>query len=293
MTKKILIFCLGMMFLLTSCTKSPSDEKNAVYIHKAEQQEEQQKEEKEQETEETQADIKEDIQTEGEEVEAVQEQPEEPAQTTNGKVVVIDPGHSSVITGETEPIGPGASERKPADAIGTSGTITGIPEYELTLAVSQKLKEELENRGYIVAMTRESSDVPVSCIQRAEVANQLQADVFLRIHANGSESTQAEGAMTICTTPNNPYAPQLYAQSRELSDCVIQELCTATGCENDGVWEIDTMSGNNWSQVPVTIVEMGYMTNPQEDELMATEEYRNKMVQGIANGVDLYLGIGK
>lgn len=293
MTKKILIFCLGMMFLLTSCTKASSDEKNVVDTHKAEQQEEQQKEEKEQETEEIEPGIKEEIQTEGEEVEAVQEQPEEPAQTTNGKVVVIDPGHSSVITGETEPIGPGASERKPADAIGTSGTITGIPEYELTLAVSQKLKDELESRGYTVAMTRESSDVPVSCVQRAEVANQLQADVFLRIHANGSESAQAEGAMTICTTPNNPYAPQLYTLSRELSDCIIQEFCTATGCENDGVWETDTMSGSNWSQVPVTIVEMGYMTNPQEDELMATEEYRNKMVQGIANGVDLYLGIGK
>lgn len=293
MTKKILIFCLGMMFLLTSCTKASSDEKNTVDAHKAEQQEEQQKEEKEQEAEEIQPDIKEEMQTEGEETETVQEQPEEPAQTTNGKVVVIDPGHSSVITGETEPIGPGASERKPADAIGTSGTITGIPEYELTLAVSQKLKDELESRGYTVAMTRESSDVPVSCVQRAEVANQLQADVFLRIHANGSESVQAEGAMTICTTINNPYAPQLYTQSRELSDCIIQEFCTATGCENDGVWETDTMSGSNWSQVPVTIVEMGYMTNPQEDELMATEEYRNKMVQGIANGVDLYLGIGK
>ena len=179
MTKKILIFCLGMMFLLTSCTKSSSDEKNAVDIHKAEQQEEQQKEEKEKKAEEIQPDIKEEIQTEGEEIEAVQEQPEEPAQTTNGKVVVIDPGHSSVITGETEPIGPGASERKPADAIGTSGTITGIPEYELTLAVSQKLQDELESRGYTVAMTRESSDIPVSCVQRAEVANQLQADVFL------------------------------------------------------------------------------------------------------------------
>lgn len=293
MTKRILIFCLGMMFLLTSCTKAPSGEKNTVDIHKAEQQEEQRKEEEEREAEEIQPDIKEEMQTEGEEVEIVQEQPEEAAQTTNGKVVVIDPGHSSVITGETEPIGPGASERKPADAIGTSGTITGIPEYELTLAVSQKLRDELESRGYTVAMTRESSDVPVSCVQRAEVANQLQADVFLRIHANGSESTQAEGAMTICTTPNNPYVPQLYTQSRELSDSIIQELCTATGCENDGVWETDTMSGNNWSQVPVTIVEMGYMTNPQEDELMATEEYRNKMVQGIANGVDLYLGIRK
>lgn len=206
------------------------------------------------------------------------------------EIVVLDPGHSSVVIDEMEPLGPGSSEQKAADTSGTSGVSTGIPEYELTLTVSQKLKSELENRGYTVVLTRDSNDVPMSCVQRATVANDADADAFVRIHANGIDDSSVQGAMTICITEQNPFYPELYPQSRALSDDIINELCKAAGCENDGVWETDSMSGNNWSEIPATIVEMGYMTNPEEDQLMASEEYQNKMVQGIANGIDVYFG---
>ena len=218
------------------------------------------------------------------------EKEETPEQKTRTQTVVLDPGHSSVVASGTEPLGPGSTENKAADTSGTSGTVSGLTEYELNLTVSQKLRTELQNRGYTVLMTRESNDVPVSCIERADVANNSDADAFVRIHANGSEDSSAKGAMTICITPDNPFYPALYEQARALSDCIINNLSEVTGCENDGVWETDSMSGNNWSQVPATIVEMGYLTNPDEDALMATDDYQNKIVKGIADGIDQYFG---
>ena len=218
------------------------------------------------------------------------EKEETPEQKTRTQTVVLDPGHSSVVASGTEPLGPGSTENKAADTSGTSGTVSGLTEYELNLTVSQKLRTELQNRGYTVLMTRESNDVPVSCIERADVANNSDADAFVRIHANGSEDSSAKGAMTICIAPGNPFYPALYEQARALSDCIINNLSEVTGCENDGVWETDSMSGNNWSQVPATIVEMGYMTNPDEDALMATDDYQNKIVKGIADGIDQYFG---
>ena len=114
------------------------------------------------------------------------------------------------------------------------------------------------------------------------------ADAVIRIHANGSTNASVSGAETVCITKNNPYCPGTYAKSRALSDAVLTEFCKATGAKKRSVWETDTMTGLNWSQVPVTILEMGYMSNQNEDLTMATASYQKKMVLGTANGIDAY-----
>lgn len=210
--------------------------------------------------------------------------------TPNGYIVCIDPGHQSFdidMSGE-EPIGPGASETKAKSTSGTTGAYTGLPEFQLNLDVALKLKVMLEQRGYTVVMTRTGNDVSISNKERAEFAAEQGADIFVRLHANGEDTNTSSGALTMAPSPENPYVSYLSSDSVLLAQCILDAYCDATGFTNLGVQYYDNMSGINWSSVPVTIIEMGFMTNEQDDTQMSNSDFQYTMAQGIADGIDAY-----
>lgn len=214
---------------------------------------------------------------------------EEPA--ANSHVVVIDPGHQGRGDSSTEPNGPGSSTMKARVTGGTHGTTTGVYEYQLTLVISQQLQAELENRGYTVYMTRTSHDVNISNMERAQYATSVGGEIAVRIHANGVDNASVSGALALAPSYSNPYIAYLSDSSWNLSKCILDAYCAATGMRNQGVSTSDTMTGINWSTVPVTILEMGYMTNPTDDVNMEDPAYQARMVQGIADGIDAYFGL--
>ena len=209
---------------------------------------------------------------------------------TGEHIIGIDPGHQSesIDMSAQEPNGPGSSEMKAKCTSGTQGTYSGVPEYQLNLEVSLQLKDELEQRGYQVVMTRTDNETAISNMERAQYAAAQGAEIYVRIHANGDDSHTASGALTMSPSQNNPYIPQLFEQSDRLSRCIIDSYCAATGFQNLGIQYTDTMTGINWSTVPVTILEMGFMTSQNDDLKMNDAEFQKTMVQGIANGIDSY-----
>ena len=215
-------------------------------------------------------------------------QPKTVTANTTG-IIVIDAGHQGKGNSSLEPIGPGATTLKPKVAAGTTGVSTKIPEYQLTLTVSMKLKSALIAQGYQVLMIRESHDVNISNKERAEFANNANADLFIRIHANGSNDTTIHGVLTACQTEQNPYCSSQYPSSYRLSQSVVNHMAAFTGAKNRGVWKTDIMTGINWCTVPSTIVEMGFMSNPEEDQQMSNNDYQDKMVQGMVNGINEYM----
>lgn len=205
------------------------------------------------------------------------------------KVIVIDAGHQAKGNNAKEPIGPGAKTKKAKVTTGTKGKWSKKKESEITLEVAKKLQKELVARGYKVIMVRTKQNVNISNKQRADIANKAKADAFIRLHCDSINNSSVHGAHTIAPTSKNKYvSKKVKTSSQKLSKSVINSFCKTTKAKNRGVSYRDDMSGINWCKVPVTIIEMGFMSNKKEDKLLASSSYQKKCVKGIANGIDNY-----
>jgi N-acetylmuramoyl-L-alanine amidase len=211
-------------------------------------------------------------------------------EASNGHKVGIDAGHqgSWVDMSALEANAPGSSTMKARCTTGTTGNYTGLEEYQLNLNVSLKLRDILVSRGYEVVMTREDNDANISNSERAQLMTQEGAEICVRVHANSSTDTSVSGALTMCPSSSNPYVGSLYDDCYRLAQAVLDSYCSATGIGNRGISITDDMTGFNWSTIPVTIIEMGFMSNQSDDTTMADEEFQEVMAEGIANGIDVY-----
>lgn len=242
-----------------------------------------------------QTEAKTEVQTETqtEEVSETVTETETESQTAeNGHVVAIDPGHqgSWVDMSAQEPSAPGSSETKAKATTGTQGRYTGVPEYQLNLDISLALQKELENRGYRVVMTRTDNDTAISNAERALKAYDEGGEIYVRIHANGSDDGSVSGALGMTPSYDNAYVSDLAGDSYRLTECILNAYCEKTGFANLGIQYHDDMTGINWSKIPVMILEMGFMTNEHDDTAMQDAQMQISMVNGIADGIDQYFG---
>jgi N-acetylmuramoyl-L-alanine amidase len=210
---------------------------------------------------------------------------------TTRPLVVLDPGHDLRANSDTEPIGPGSSTRKIKDGGGTHGVVSGLREADLNLAVALRLRSLLERAGIEVAMTRtRTAGTSVGNVARARIANRAHARLFLRIHADGSTDPSARGTHTLYPALRRGWTDDVYAQSREAAGIVQRALSSSLGFPDRGLQERSDFTGFNWADVPVILVEMGFMTNPTDDRLLATRAYQRRAALGLCRGTLRFLG---
>ncbi|MDP2182298.1 MAG: N-acetylmuramoyl-L-alanine amidase [Actinomycetota bacterium] len=216
--------------------------------------------------------------------------PEEGKQAVSAAVFVvcIDPGHQSSSDNGKEPTGPGSAEMRDRVLGGATGVASRVPEYEIALQISMNLKQVLESRGVTVVMTRTTNDVRISNAERAGVANKAGADLFVRVHGDGSTDANAAGVSTLYPA-TNAWTKPIAGDSKKVALAVQSSVVASTGAVSRGVVARGDITGFNWSKVPAILVECGFLSNAVEDRLLGSPHYQDKLAQGMADGIMSYL----
>jgi N-acetylmuramoyl-L-alanine amidase len=206
----------------------------------------------------------------------------------NGKapVVCLDPGHARTPNLTTERIGPGSSVRKIKDGGGAPG------EAVVVLAMAKKTRTVLIDRGYRVVMTRTGEEFTYGNggnIARAQFCNRSRAALMLRIHADGSTSPSLHGVATLFPVWRRGWTDDVYRPSRRAAELVQRQVVRRTGALDRGLVPRSDLTGFNWADVPVILVETGFMTNPRERRLLQSDWYQWRIARGLAAGVARFI----
>lgn len=173
-----------------------------------------------------------------------------------GRLIVLDPGH-----GGKDPGARGAH----------------ITEAEINLIAAKQLKKKLEGLGFNVYMTRES-DKYVGLYTRPQIANDLRADVYISIHANAATNTAAMGIETLY------YPEEGFSLKRELAKAIQKKLIAYTGAVNRGIVERPNLVVTRETNMPSVIVEMGFLTNVEEEAKLMDPIYMDSLVNAMRDG---------
>ena len=199
-------------------------------------------------------------------------------------LICLDPGHGtpSGVGRQREPIGPGSRVYKEKDGGGAAG------EAEVVLQIAQRTRTLLVQRGYRVAMTRTGPTFRYGSggnVARAEYCNQRNAALMLRIHADGSTNPARSGASTLYPALHRGWTDDVYGPSLRAAKLIQKALVRSTGARDLGLVRRSDLTGFNWANVPVVLVETGFMTNPAEGRLLRSSAYQRRVAQGLAAGV--------
>jgi len=206
------------------------------------------------------------------------------AAVTAAALICLDPGHGTVpaIGAQTEPIGPGATVVKIKDGGGAPG------EADVALAIAFRTRALLLARGYRVAMTRTAPGYTGGNIARAQSCNVRRAALMIRIHADGSVDPSRHGVSTLYPAFHRGWTDDVYAKSLRAAKLVQRAVVGATGAADDGTVARDDLTGFNWANVPVVLVETGFLSNPAENARLHSAAYQLKIARGLVTGASAF-----